>query len=535
MPPSANRYGPLADALAPEGWLALACCLCLIWTLVVLAAAAVPRWVVAPLPLLAALVATERALSHAYVHRHRLVREHLRSYRVQEALGLAVAALLLLLLTRLVTDGSSAMVALGGAFMANPLALVDRTAIVWGVTLLVATLLPSIPLELLRQLEPQPGEVGPAPGAAGYDEWLHSPARHFDHLGPFRRVITLLTAGVVAQVVVASLVWTIGSGFWARATAGALSLVCAVGAFVAISMANRQLRATRWLVERIDARVDPPHVWARSTASLVAVVIVAALLVPAALLIALARLALDALLVLGLLIMTAFAIPIPGALGGRLPPIQRPPAPFATPPPQAPSAGPHVVPPSWAGSALLLVALLIGIAFILLRSRDAMRGKGGLVRQVLAALVVLWRDVMATLRWVARRASAAAFQIARVVRRPRESEPRRRSAGAPGGRWTDRQVIRLLFQSLVREGAKSGTLRRPGDTARGYAARLEESVPEQDRELRDLTSAFEFASYSNREVKQGDVEHATSLFYIVRRALRAWARRRRDEAPRRHG
>ncbi len=531
MLPSPRPPATLTDWLPITQWLLLIGCCCLGWTLIVLASVLVHDWLTAPLPFLYLLVSIESMASNAYVYRQRLRREQTTAFRVQEALALFVVALAALTLARIVAGGSGEATKLLDAFLDDPLTLVDRTGVVWLILLSIAWYLPTVPQDMLTRLEPQPGEIGPEKGTQAYDDWLHSPARRFDHQLPFQRLLSLFVASLAAQAVAAGLVWDSFRWSSVGVSAVAATMVYCVSGFMMVALAHRQLRETRWQIDRVDAQAMPAGQWARLNGSLVAALMIVSILIPSALLLLAMRAVLGAILAVAYTLLSFLSIPLPADLTQRLQSEQPP----VLPPPQRPPQeivpqAPLLVPPPWLWSAIVGCILMAIVVVLLWRFRTRLRHPGMLFRAILASAMVICRDVLKLYRFLRHRARQTFERVAATMRRTHGSSVADRVRSTRSRRrLNERQIIRMLFQALLREGSRSGFPRRPGQTAREYASTLRSELPETEVALRDLALAFERASYSAADIDEEEPVRARQLFYTVRDALRAWNRRRQEQ------
>lgn len=520
-----TRGGIVIPAFA---WCILLGSLCLGWGLFVLAVSVVDGWIVAPLPLLYLAVSAESLLSGAHVHRTRMRNERLLTYRVQELLALFVLVLLVQTLARVVEGGFAGARAFLDAFLVSPVALLDRTSIIWGLLLLVAWYATSQPQSVWYGLEPQLGEIGPEPGSSAYDDWLHSPARHFDHRHHFLRLLRLYVGSLLVVAATAGIDWN-GQPFSTLANSVvATSFVYAINGVVLVTLAHSLLRTTRWRVERIRGLTNPAAAWARLNGGIVTSLLVIAVLVPAGALLWITNLALTALFGLLSALLGLLTIPVPSAMRDRLVQPQRPLLPPVVPPQQDRSTArpPLFTPPPWLFS-VIVAALLITIALALLWYHRAELRKIPRLVGAVARIIVgnARRAVWSVLRFFSR----AGRWIPAATLRLRRMSPA--AAPSPHGTQkgttysTDREAVRRLFRDLVREGARAGHVRAAGETAREYAVRLLTFVPETAAELRAVARAFEIASYSHLPLDADEPSGSHRRIDAIRHALRALGKR----------
>jgi len=275
-------------------------------------------------------------------------------------------------------------------------------------------------------MEPQQGELGPPPGTQAYDDWLHSPARHFDHQKPFHRLFGLCIAAMGLQALLAGLVWD--SFRWSSAglSVVASTLLFCVSSLMLVTLAHRQLRDTRWQIDRVTAQTTTAATWAHLNGSLGAALLVLAIVLPSAILLWAVR----ALLIVLLAIVAAFlkllSVTMPRGVSDRLQRDQPPLLPPVQPPPAALTQPASLfVPPPWLGSALVAMLVLAAVVFLLWRLTTRRDGLRGLWLSIVATTVRAWNAVRALMLRVGSGVrTAARLAVGALRRTERQQAPR---------------------------------------------------------------------------------------------------------------
>ncbi len=100
---------------------------------------------------------------------------------------------------------------------------------------------------------------------------------------------------------------------------------------------------------------------------------------------------------------------------------------------------------------------------------------------------------------------------------------RRPAPASPGYRFDDvsgRLDIREIYRRLLREAARTGMARRRPETAREYASRLEQWVPEGSEPLARITDLYTIVRYGEVYAPEGQVDSTNSLWKKLRDLLR---------------
>ncbi len=82
-----------------------------------------------------------------------------------------------------------------------------------------------------------------------------------------------------------------------------------------------------------------------------------------------------------------------------------------------------------------------------------------------------------------------------------------------------RRQIYFFYLAMIRRGAEQGLPRKPSQTPSEYAATLEKTLPEAEKDIDLITEAFVEARYSRREVNPGDVNAVRAAWGRIRGAL----------------
>ncbi len=179
--------------------------------------------------------------------------------------------------------------------------------------------------------------------------------------------------------------------------------------------------------------------------------------------------------------------------------------------PQFPEIIPKELPP-WATEAIkwFVIALIVGLVlFILAKAVSRMRARRARdeieeIHESLFSWKGLRDDLKELLGMVGNRF--------------------RRKPAAPGYRFDEeaagRMDIREIYRHLLWEGARSGLPRRRHETAAEYSGRVEQSVPESEGPLRNITGEYENVRYGEISVPEERVDSANSLWQKLKGLLR---------------
>jgi hypothetical protein len=203
--------------------------------------------------------------------------------------------------------------------------------------------------------------------------------------------------------------------------------------------------------------------------------------------------------------------------GPPLEPLVETPTPEPLPPPIPSQAEVADQLPPWLGGAALW--LVIGVVTVVLLLNFARAS--GLLEGRLGGQWVRWR-----LWWRARQARVRE-SVAGGMKRLRAPFRRRRRAARPlistrkaSEPRMPREQVRRYYLSAVEEAAEEGAPRGAGQTPSEFAADLAARWPDADADIESLTSAFQDARYSAREIDAGEAARARSAWRRLAEGLR---------------
>ncbi|MGI8913563.1 MAG: DUF4129 domain-containing protein [Chloroflexota bacterium] len=368
------------------------------------------------------------------------------------------------------------------------------------------------------------------------------PMNSYDDLTAVRYGIPDLTAvhrKLAGWTMTSLTVLTIGVGYFWRdfgvAThigAGAAIIVYAALGFTLLALGNFELRRSRWLIEGITPEGETADRWAAAGGALAGGLALLAVVVPAILLLAITRAIIaGALLIFYALMKLGGVATPPPSTSFRQPTL--PQLPFV-PPAAAPAVAHHGTMPDWLIPVVLSFAfLVVGLGVILLASKLRKAGRGprlAWLRSLAGLLDFLVGLGLSFRRWLESLRGLAAALAQQLQRAPQALAARvRRTAGPPGG--SGAALVRYWYGQMIRQGARTGLPRRPGQTAREYQATVHDQVAAASEALDCLTEAYVDARYSRQEIGPERGTAAQQQFRQVRQAMLGWLRRlRRGES-----
>jgi hypothetical protein len=206
-----------------------------------------------------------------------------------------------------------------------------------------------------------------------------------------------------------------------------------------------------------------------------------------------------------------------------------PPQQETPPPPPPPLVTPEAAPPmsqfpEWAGGAVFWVAmvLLLGYAAYIYFS-----GRG----VTFGWLTALWRMLLA--RWQLLRGAYQHWADTRLTDAQRSAQQETGNTRLPLNRWKvgkmdDAQHVRYFYLTTVERAEQGGLVRRPGETPRQYAHRLNERLSAlteaeplaEPEAVQTLTEAFVQVRYSRLQVKSTDISTLQRIWERIRQQLR---------------
>ena len=195
------------------------------------------------------------------------------------------------------------------------------------------------------------------------------------------------------------------------------------------------------------------------------------------------------------------------------------------PPPVVESPPPAAPPLPWLELLQSLAFWLVAIAVIVFMAKLYLEDHPGLVRQlvsikpirlILAALARLWHFLT---RWTQ-------LAIEKLPERIKASAPQR-TGNVSNGVWNwfnlrgmdSRQRIVAYYLNILQRAEKTGVTRRPHQTPYEYEPDLEQTVPEAQEEVKQLTEVFLRARYSKQTFDPTQTSIVKVYWQRLKRAL----------------
>lgn len=298
---------------------------------------------------------------------------------------------------------------------------------------------------------------------------------------------------------------------------------------VLVSQGRLAMLRAQWLYEGAESAAELPGRWQRISLLLILAIGLAASLLPlgstwhAGEMLAILVTALVQLLYLLVFGVFALFMALLGFLGlGGRPEEQRllvRPELLRLEEPTAQPTG-RGLPPWLGGAGFWLVTLAIVVyALVYLLGKRGIALNWSTLRGLLARL---WQRLRGW--WLSARHLAATMQATRLsphkdqaVKRATRRQPWRflRLGGLP-----PRAKVRYFYLSTIRRAADRGVVRRPSQTPREFAQRLEDVWPEIELDVEALTEAFIAARYDAVEISEPQAKDVQTVWQRIKKTLR---------------